>query len=344
VRYGRGASLGILAAMLVGCVGVTPSSAPSTPPPSAPSMPSPTSSGSTAPSPTLDPEIAHAIDLRRSFGLRSDLAYVLAAADDPTTSLEFLSIPLYPAEDAKLMAAQADQDFAVSVIHPYAIAHADEFGGVYIDRADHPGVVTVLWTGHLDEHRAALAAALDGRFVLLREVRYSEAHLRDLQDQVSHDTDWMASVPARAESIGVDIIANVVTLDVSSGAPAAVRLIADHYGLGDQLQITSDGTGATLLPRGTVAGRVVGPDGKAVRDGELDLRWTSPDPGDCGGGDIGYGVGRDGTFQLPCQIGVRTIMVMTQGATGGTVELGRGTVTVRAGKTVHLTIHLTKAP
>ncbi len=338
-----------VAVLIAGCVAARPEALPATPI-ATDAGASATTPGAASPAATpdpsaIDPETAHAIELRRSMGLRHDLAFVLAAAKDPATSLEFLSIPTYPDEDAKLLADRADQDLAVGAIQAYAADHVDEFGGLYIDRDQHPGVVTALWTDHLDAHRAVLGERLDGRFVLLRQVKYSYDELDKLKDGLFDDDAFFAGIPARPYSYGVDIIQNAIELEVSSAEPTAVEQIEAHYGLGDKLRVTSDGTGAMLLPRGTVKGKVLGPDGSRVRNGELELQWTNLDPGDCGGGDIGYGVAADGTFELPCQVGRRTITVTgPKWIDDHWEELGRATVTVRAGKTVTVTIRLTKAP
>jgi hypothetical protein len=77
------------------------------------------------------------------------------------------------------------------------------------------------------------------------------------------------------------------------------------------IRVESDGTGAYLLPGGTVSGRVLLADGRPPGVNDLMLDSGAPDdpPGWCGGGDIGYGVGENGTFELPCKTGRRTILV-----------------------------------
>lgn len=344
-----------VAILATGCVGggasrvaVAPSGSSPVPPASASASPTHTSVPTVEPLPSdLDPEIAHAIDMRRGSGLRYDLAYVEASMTDPGATRNLLDFPLYPEEEAKLLADQADQDVAAVVIHEYSLAHQDEFGGVYVDRDAHPGTVTALWTGHLAEHERAIGEQLGGRLVLHRQVRYSRAYLQQLVDKAFRDLDWMAEIPAKAWGYGVDIPGNVIDLEVSSAEPTAVQQIVDHYALGDRLRVTSDGTGAMLLPWGTVKGRVLGPDGTPFtgeRTEQLDLQWTSAVPGDCGGGDIGYGVQSDGRFEVPCQVGERTIIVQGPGSGDEWHELGRGTVTVRANKTVKLTVRLTTEP
>ncbi len=228
----------------------------------------------------------------------------------------------------------------VPIIQRYAGAHGDEFGGLYIDEASHAGVVS-LWTDHLAEHAGAIRRAVgpDAR-VAVGQVRFAESHLRVLQDQISADwqADWVTEIPAAFQSVGVDIQTSQVTVDISSANPDAVAIIEAHYDLGHQLRVESDGTGVALLPWGTVTGRVTGMGDLAGR--ALGLDWESADVGSCGGGDMGFGVNVNGRYELPCQIGTWTIIVVDSTGDDPIRELGRGTVKVVADKTVTLDIHL----
>jgi hypothetical protein len=69
--------------------------------------------------------------------------------------------------------------------------------------------------------------------------------------------------------------------------------------------------------------------------------WTSDGPGDCGGGDIGFGVAADGTFELPCQAGGHIIQVQIGVPDDGWKTLGEGHVVAVADSTVTLEIRLT---
>jgi hypothetical protein len=323
------------ASAVVASASVAP--APSTPPTEEP-LPS-----------DLDPSLRHAIEFRRDLGMRHDLAYVLQAAKDPAARNMLLDFPMYPEEEAKLMAEQADTDVVVPIVQAHAAANADEFGGLYIGLGDErdDGVVT-LWTGHLAEHEAAIRARLDPENrVAFRRVRYSEAFLRGIQDRISGDWDWLISVPAAPLGVGVDILENVVSMQVSSADPQAEAMIREHYGLGEEIRIESDGTGAHLLPYGKVVGVVLGPDGKPIKvDKEFMLDYVSTDPGVCGGGDIGYGVREDGTFEYPCQIGTRTIQLkQLKGANDSEwVVIGEATVRLIGSGAVRVIIRLSEEP
>jgi hypothetical protein len=311
--------------------------------------PSPSSDMADVPSPASlepvpsDPELRHAVELRRTFGLRSDLDWVAAVAVDPRATTTLLGVPLLPEEERAFAAEEASAEAVAAAVNGYADSHRDEFGGVYIDRESNAGVVS-LWTDHLEVHEAAIRAKLaPGARAVFRRVTYSERYLGSLQDRVVADRDWMASIPAVFQSAGVDIIHNVTLVTVSSANPAAADLIEAHFGFGAGLQVESDGTGAALLPWGTVAGRVRTPSGGLPPRADYNLRWSGSGPGDCGGGDVGYGVSPDGTFTLPCQQGTWTIEVTDPGDDGRR-PVGVGTVRVVEGRTSTLEIILSSQP
>jgi hypothetical protein len=337
----------VVAIVVAACAHVPPSAAPSVragltePTTLTTSSPVPTA----VPIPSLDPEVAQAVRFRHDFGLRSDLPFVIASLTDPrATDLNF-GVPLYPEEAAKLFADQADQDAAIPIVVGYGMGHPDEYAGVYIDREEHPGLVVALWTAHLDQHATTLAGLLGGHAIVVRQVRYPYAELDALKERVFADIDWMEAIPARATSIGVGVSANSVQLDVSSADPTAVQQIEAHYDLGDRLVVTSDKTGAELVPWGDVKGIVRTPGGRAPGANDLfvDYEYRADQPGGCNDG-VGHGVLANGQFEINCQAGVRTILIMGRAAKGGNEVVGRATVIVIAGQTVHVTIRLTRNP
>jgi hypothetical protein len=293
---------------------------------------------------TPSPDELEAITFRSTFGLRADLPYVRFVATSPVASTREFGVPLMPGEFAELNARAANADAVVAAIQSYAEAHPDEFAGLYLDQQN-GGAVTTLWTGHLDEHTAAIRALVrPGARVAFRGAKFTERDLNALQDRIWADVDWM-----RTESIvtlggGVDIIANRVALDVSSTRPDAVALVAAHYPAAPgMLIVTSDGTGAALIREGTVRGRVVDALGRPpgeVLAGQLVLQWTSDGPGDCGRGDIGFGLRADGGFELPCQAGGHTIEVQIGVPNVGWRTIASGHVVAVADAVVGLEIRL----
>lgn len=347
---------GALAA--AGCTGdATPSGATLTPPPavplaSVPATPTParaTGSPSAAtsrppvvlPSPTptpeplpsgLDPEIVAAIAWRRETGLRTDLAWVLKVAADPTASTSWAH-PILPEEEAFIFARQERLQRYVGLVQQYAGAFPDEFGGLFMDNAN--SRVASLWTRNLDGHLAALLdlAGADAPIGVL-PARWPERELRTVQDRITTDLAWFAAFEAAPTGIGADIVRNVVSVEVSSANPDAPRLIAAQLAadLGvpvAMFEVTSDGTGVELLPYGTVKGVVVMADGSKPGENDLLVDGRPDRIGSCGGGDIGYGVVANGRFEIPCKVGGYTIEIKARGAGDGEwVVVGRAHVLV----------------
>lgn len=143
--------------------------------------------------------------------------------------------------------------------------------------------------------------------------------------------------------MGASITDNVVSVDISSANPNAAAIIVGHYGApAGMIRVQSDGTGAALLPWGKVTGRVLTADGRAPGLNNLALSNGSPQdpPGSCGGGDIGYGVGPEGSIEFPCQAGRRTIQVQASIADGEWRTVASVVVDVPAGGTVVVEIRL----
>jgi hypothetical protein len=308
--------------------------------------PSPTVSMDTLAPPT-EAEL-EAIRFRTDFGLRADLAYVRGVAANPSASSHDFGVPLLPAEWAELNARQANAEAVRAVVDAEAALEPDDFCGRYLDN-EHGGAFTSMWRANLEAHRLAILSKVGPTArVAFRDCTFSEAELDAAMDQLSRaDQTWMAAIPARATSSSVDTIGNRIEIDISSAAPDARRRVLRHYlellnlpaGM---LYVVSDGTGAVLVPWGTVSASVVGPDGQPARKSDLSFDWISTNVGlECGGGDIGYGVSWDGRPTLiPCQAGTWTILVVASGQ--GTV--GSAKVTVVAGKTVPVTIHVSAVP
>jgi hypothetical protein len=313
--------------------------------------PTPTPAPTIGPLPSdLEPDIRKAIEDRRMYRLRFDLAYVLKAASDPA-AFDAIGFPIYQEEWDQIGRDQAEQDRVIRAIHQHG-ATPDEFGGLYIDRDRMPGVVVALYTADVGAHDAAIREMLgETELFATRQVKYSEVELRRVQDQVAQDMDapWVLAIPAIFQSVGHDVEDNVVDVSVSSAVPDAAEIIAAHYELGDRIRVVSDGTGSMLIPWGNVVGRVTYR-GKPVTidpSKTVMLGWDVPGDavGTCGGGDMGFGVDRRGRFELPCQVGRRTILVQVPAAGDGEWRtIGKGRVAVKEGKTVRLEIKLTERP
>ncbi len=281
-------------------------------------------------------EVAQAIALRQEFGLRSDEGWVRAVAANPDAVMDF-EVPLLPFERDEIMSRSAESEELVGAIQAYLADHADVSGGLYIDQAA-GGRVMVLVTDEPDSHRDALAGLIGpDAAIAVRQVRWTEAELRDLQDRIVADMAFIESLPARFKAAGVNVFDNVAELSISSAVPDAGERIAAHFGANGMLRVDSDGTGILLQPTGRILGRIVAPPG-------TDMSRLSPQyeaDVDIGERDsIGIGVTPDGTFVIEgLPPATYTVTILELGDVGNT-EVGRGTVVVPPGAAVALEIRL----
>jgi hypothetical protein len=278
----------------------------------------------------LPAEIAEAIALRKEFGLRSDEAWVRAVAANPAAVLDF-GVPLLPFERDDLENRAVGDDAVIAAIQSYAAEHADVFGGLYIDQA-RGGIVTVLVTDDPTSHQDALANLIGpDAVVAVRQVRWTEAELRDIQERISADQAFLDSLPARMTTSSVDIIENVAELNISSALPDAAQRIVTHFGAEGRLRVISDGTGILLQPQGRILGHIIAPPG-------IDVTQLSPQyeaDVDIGPRDaVGIPVAPDGTFvidRLPPATYTITILEM---ADVGNTEVGSAKVVLPPGAAV----------
>jgi hypothetical protein len=338
----------LTAALAIGCTGGGPAASTGAPamgpasaaPLAAPSeqtsplvSPEAASASPSAPAP-LPSDIAYAVHQRQQFGLRSDVAWVEKVAADPTARVVMLDIPLLPEEERWLDARQAAFDQVAAAVQAYVTTVVpDQFGGLYLDQPG--GHVVALFTEDPERHRQAILDRLGKAAPLVtRQVTYTEAALRALQDRVTSDIDWLRGIKAAAMSIGVDVVANHTFLELSSANPDAPALALAHYGVpADELAVTEDGTGAALLPRGTIDLTVAVTDGGAVPTGGWDLDFAGDGPGSCGEM-VGYAITPGSVVQIPCQVGGWTVKVLDENR----VVVASGHVTVVADEHVKLEI------
>ena len=188
--------------------------------------PTATSAPTAEPLPSdLDPE-DRACDRDASGGRPPPRPRLRPRVDDrPARVDQPARLPAYPEEEAKLVADQADQNDAVEAIQAYAADHADESAGLYIDRDEHPGVVTAMWTGHLEQHERAISDALrrpprpasPGPLWICGTAGHHRADQGRLE--------WMKKIPAKWSGLGVHERENVIMLEISSAEPTAVQQI-----------------------------------------------------------------------------------------------------------------------
>jgi hypothetical protein len=202
---------------------------------------------------------------RTDFGLRSDDAWIFGVARDPSSDRTTYGVPLTAAEIQELARRIRDVDQIVPLVITYGEAHPEEWGGAYIDQQA-GGVLVAQFTARVDLHRLALFAQVSPNAKLeVRQVTWTQAQLEAAKERFQQDEPWFATIPADIRSVGLDIRANRVVAAVSSPNPNAPEIVLAHFGWGENLlQISSDGTGALLLPRGTLVVTVVDQAGRPV--------------------------------------------------------------------------------
>jgi hypothetical protein len=183
------------------------------------------------------------------------LALACGASPEPSTApLPDAPAPV-PDATAPAVEGGVPEEFMVQAVQGYLAKHAGVSGGLYIDN-EAGGVLTVLVTDDPAAHQAALAELIgrDGP-VVVRQVRWTEAELRDIQDRITADQAFLASLPARMTTASVDVVHNIAELTISSPVPDAGQRIVDHFGAEGKLRVISDGTGILLLPTGRILGQ-----------------------------------------------------------------------------------------
>jgi hypothetical protein len=294
----------------------------------------------------LAPDIVAAVAWRRETGLRSDPAWVLQVAGDPTAST-FWAHPILPEEEAFIWARQERLQPFVGLVQRHAAEYPDEYGGLYLDNAN--SRIASLWTANLALHQSAIRelTGADAPIVVL-PVRWSKAELRAVQDGIDPHWPGFATVAAAPQGFSEDIPRNLVSIHISSANPDAPQLIRERLAatLGvpvEMLEVTSDGTGVELLPSGTVKGIVLLADGSRPGRNELMVDGRADAIGYCGGGDIGYGVGESGRFEIPCKVGTYTIEIRAPAKGDGEwVVVGRARVVVGADQVSTVRIRLVR--
>jgi hypothetical protein len=265
-----------------------------------------------------DPSIAAAMEFRTQFGLRADRDWIVKVAADPSASSTQYGVPLLPDELADLNKRAEETEAIVPIVQAYGEENRDVFGGLYIDQAS--GGVVALFTRDVTEHQRALLARLKpGARVVVRQVRWSDAELRALQELITNDRQWLDVIPARLSSAATDTIGNVVELNVSSANPNVARLIIEHYNAAEKLKVNSDGTGALLQPMGRLMGQVVDVQGRPVARVDVEYEPLFNAGAMAGTGHI---TDADGRFEIGAVVpGKWRVFVMVEGTEFGSVEV-----------------------
>lgn len=287
---------------------------------------------------TTDAELDRAIAFRRAAGLRADRSWTRFVATSPESrpGIAAFSVPLMPDELAQLQRRAVTMDEIMPVIESYGTAHPDEWAGAYIDSAH--GRAVALFTDRVAEHEDALRRLLRPHAPLdVLDATWTLRELEALQREITSQIPWLREQDYFFLGAGVDLKANTAFLEVSSADPDAERRLLEHFdGLG-KLMITSDGTGARLLPTGSLTGIVTDPDGQPIEGLLVELAGDVPGTA---GTDIGQGTGKGGRFRFTdiAAIGYDILLYAEDG--DARILRGEDRAVVRAGKTTEVIIVL----
>src|SRR4051794_27566812 len=211
----------LIALLLISLLGLVACASPGVEP--RPAQPSPSaatvasSDASPTPSSSSIPaaDVAKAVALRRSYGLRTDLEWIGRVMADPAADTSF-GTAMTAQEVEELFARTARSEEIRGTMQAYGEAHRDEWGGLFVEQAT-GGTIVGLFTAHLENHRAALAATLRSPVRWdVREVRWPERDLLALQERIVADASWLESIDSPFQAAGVDTVRNVVMVAVSS--------------------------------------------------------------------------------------------------------------------------------
>jgi hypothetical protein len=135
-------------------------------------------------------------------------------------------------------------------IQPYTEQHPDEFAGIWMD--NEAFVLTVAFTGHVTEHRAALGRLVDDSPLLkVVEQRFTRAELYALQERLSADRDRpIGTSRAIISHSGTSDVMNRIQVGVVAIDDEARRVLSERYGADKICVEPASGPGRGAVPGG----------------------------------------------------------------------------------------------
>jgi len=197
------------------------------PPQASPSLTTTATPASTNTSlpPAQPADVETAINVREAIGLRSEREWVEAVQSDPNSVASNLGILVTTDELVELQRQQAMPDDRSALI-AYGIRHADQYGGTYLEAGTAQTVM--LFTGDLDQHRAAIASLPRGAGVDVRPCTFTEAELT----LVLHGLDFneLRSQGIEVITASLDTVGNVVRVEAKAASAEAKTQLEQRYG------------------------------------------------------------------------------------------------------------------
>ena len=256
---------------------------------------------STTPAPTeaanpwlTDAGIERATQFRQDAHLEASRTWVMHVAVDPDAlaNLPRYGVPLTSAEITVLSQRAKSIAEVRRVVDAFAAEHPEGWGGDFTSGSQLVAVL-VDSTGELANELGSKIAP--GAPLRIKLGTWTLAELTALKERVLHDF-WMNS-RFKLVDLGVNVDRNLVEFQVSSADPSVPAEIAAHFGVGEQLDVTIDGTGVDALPTGTIRGQAHYANGAPATGLAVELSGDIPGAGSTG--DVGIQTGDDGSFVIP---------------------------------------------
>jgi len=275
-------------------------------------------------------DLADSLRFRRTFGLRTDEAWIVTVAMNASSAagLREYGVPLTAEETRDLDSRAANSAEISPTIEKYARDHQDEWAGLFIDQQA-TGAVVALFTGHVDDHRAAIGKLVNPKARWeVRPVRWTLEQLSAFAVRVDADQGWLKTIGAGYRGSGVLVTANVVQLRISSADPKTAALVVEHFAAHDWLEVESDGLAPWTGGSGVLVIHARDRNGKPVAG--LDCVPIPDDP-NAYNSDTGWSTSDTGTCRIP-DVGATTYRVELRRLVGTEwVAVGTGRVTVPRG-------------
>jgi hypothetical protein len=190
------------------------------------------------------------IEFRGTYGLRTDLAWVLDVANSPE-AMDTFGVPMLLFEEAIVNQAQMGASDLVSAARGYSNRFPEDQAGVWIEGP----LVVIAFSDNIAAHRADVAAQF-GAKAIVREVRYSSRDLQAFMRTVVAEKAWLTSV---VDVVQVDFEEHLNAVEISYRADgrAVEAAIRAHFKDPDWLFFRHLGTLPWAGPWGDLELKVV---------------------------------------------------------------------------------------
>jgi hypothetical protein len=272
------------------------------------------------------------IEFRETYGLRTDIPWVLQVANDPQSTND-TGVPLLAWEMTAIGdVITATQDL-LPLLRAYGNAHPEAFAGVIIDGAR----AVIFVTGDLAPHRESLANLLPPTAPYeVRSTPLSRQELQALAGTFAGETAWFRSIGA--EFVGANVGSTGVRVRYLAANDRVGPLILAHFGNPSWMRVQWEGPLPWQGPRGTLVIRVMDAIGRPVVGATCE---TSPiDPSVDADMGVAFVTNKEGTCTIKNLPATAFKVGILPPAESPGAPIARSNVTARANATVEAVVQL----